>query len=131
MTASATSTVSMLQGVARLSHWGVIRVDGPDAAIFLQGQLTQDVLQLSPQEWRLAAFCSAKGRMQASFLVVQPALDTAQQNAAESSPVAPIFLLCSRDISWQTHERADQAGCRGVLELPFDPAQIVEMLRKV
>ena len=46
-------------------------------------------------------------------------------------PAIGSILLCSRDTSWQTHERADQAGCRGVLELPFDPAQIVEMLRKV
>jgi CheY-like chemotaxis protein len=46
-------------------------------------------------------------------------------------PAIGSIVLCSRNTSWQTHERADQAGCRGVLELPFDPTQIIEMLRKV
>jgi tRNA-modifying protein YgfZ len=121
MTASAASTGSILQGVARLHHWGVIRVDGPDAATFLQGQLTQDVLQLSPQEWRLAAFCSAKGRMQASFLVLQPALDPTRQNAAEdtteSAPAAPIFLLCSRDILGATLKRLSMFVLRAKAKL--------------
>jgi tRNA-modifying protein YgfZ len=121
MTASAASTVSILQGVARLPHWGIIRVDGPDAATFLQGQLTQDVLQLSSQEWRLAAFCSAKGRMQASFLVVKPALDIALQNTAEnateSSPAAPIFLLCSRDILGATLKRLSMFVLRAKAKL--------------
>jgi folate-binding Fe-S cluster repair protein YgfZ len=49
--------------------WGVIRAEGEDATSFLQGQLTQDFA--SPRqtgEARLAALCSAKGRMQASFV---------------------------------------------------------------
>lgn len=117
MTAFAASTASILQGVARLPHWGIIRVDGPDAAAFLQGQLTQDVLSLSPQEWRLAAFCSAKGRMQASFLVVQPALDTALKNTAESSPAAPILLLCSRDILGATLKRLSMFVLRAKAKL--------------
>ena len=52
-----------------LGHWGVIRATGADAASFLQGQLTNDVAGLSPDEARLAGFCSAKGRLQASFVV--------------------------------------------------------------
>lgn len=57
-----------LNGVAPLPHLGVIRVAGEDAARFLQGQLTQDFALLGTGEARLAAFCSAKGRMQASFI---------------------------------------------------------------
>lgn len=57
-----------LNGVAQLDHLGVIRVQGEDAAKFLQGQLTQDFALLGPDEARLAAFCNAKGRMQASFI---------------------------------------------------------------
>jgi tRNA-modifying protein YgfZ len=48
---------------------GLIRARGADAGSFLQGQLTQDVLLMKPDELRLAAWCSAKGRMLASFLV--------------------------------------------------------------
>jgi folate-binding protein YgfZ len=47
----------------------VIRAEGQDAANFLHGQLTQDVALLGLNEARLAAFCSAKGRMQASFVL--------------------------------------------------------------
>jgi hypothetical protein len=36
---------------------------------FLQGQLTNDVATLSLSQARLAGFCSAKGRLQASFVV--------------------------------------------------------------
>lgn len=59
-----------LEGVAPLPHLGVIRAQGEDAASFLHGQLTQDFVLLKPGQARLAAFCSAKGRMQASFLGV-------------------------------------------------------------
>lgn len=47
----------------------MIRARGADAAKFLQGQLTNDVLSLGPSNARLAGFCSAKGRLQASFVV--------------------------------------------------------------
>ena len=56
-------------GVCRLSDRGVIRASGSDAAKFLQGQLTNDVLTLTRDGARLAGFCSAKGRLQATFLV--------------------------------------------------------------
>jgi len=58
-----------LTGVTDLSHLGVIQVIGEDAVKFLQGQLTQDVALMSLQEARLAAFCNAKGRMQAGFVL--------------------------------------------------------------
>ena len=52
-----------LNGIAPLSHLGVIRVEGEDAAKFLHGQLTQDFALLGMDQARLAAFLSAKGRM--------------------------------------------------------------------
>ena len=58
-----------LDGACRLTDRGVIRATGADAATFLQGQLTNDVLSLSSDRARLAGFCSAKGRLQASFIV--------------------------------------------------------------
>lgn len=57
-----------LNGIALVPHLGVIRVLGADAASFLQGQLTQDFALLGHSEARLAAFCSAKGRVQATFI---------------------------------------------------------------
>ncbi|OYT99636.1 MAG: folate-binding protein YgfZ [Burkholderiales bacterium PBB1] len=55
-----------------LSHWGVIRAVGADAAPFLHGQLTQDVQTLGPHQARLAGYCSPKGRLLASFVIWKP-----------------------------------------------------------
>jgi tRNA-modifying protein YgfZ len=62
-----------LNGVTALTHLGVIAVEGDDAASFLQGQLTQDFALLGSGEARLAAYCTAKGRMLASFIGFKPA----------------------------------------------------------
>lgn len=62
-------------GMCSLADRGVIRAIGPDAATFLQGQLTNDVLTLEESAARLAGFCSAKGRLQASFVVWRAARD--------------------------------------------------------
>ena len=49
----------LLNGIAPLPHLGVIRVDGADAASFLQGQLTQDFVLLQDNQARLAAYRAA------------------------------------------------------------------------
>ena len=54
-----------------LSQWGLIRATGDDAATFLHGQLTQDVETLAAGEARLAAYCNAKGRMQATVIITK------------------------------------------------------------
>ena len=74
-----------LNGIAQVPHLGVIRVEGEDAAKFLHAQLTQDFALLGLSEARLAAFCSAKGRMLASFVGFK-------RSQGE------ILLVCSRDI---------------------------------
>ncbi|MDP1955551.1 MAG: folate-binding protein [Polaromonas sp.] len=86
------SSVAALSGITELTHLGVIRAAGEDAASFLQGQLTQDVAQLGLAEARLAAFCNAKGRMQASFVLFK-------RGEGE------ILLVCSRDILAATLKR--------------------------
>ena len=68
--------LSHLNGSCPLPHWGVIQAQGEDAANFLHNQLSNDVLLLPVGQSRLAAFCSAKGRMQASFILVKTAPDT-------------------------------------------------------
>jgi len=67
-----------------LPHWGLMRAHGEDAQTFLQGQLTNDVAQLGPHEVRLAGFCSAKGRLQASFLVWRAGPDDWRLACAQS-----------------------------------------------
>jgi len=81
-----------LNGVAPLPHLGVIRVEGDDAAKFLHGQLTQDFSLLGLSDARLAGFCSAKGRMQASFI------------GFKRSP-SEVLLVCQHDILAPTLKR--------------------------
>jgi tRNA-modifying protein YgfZ len=55
--------------VAMVTDQGLIAVTGDDAASFLHNQLTNDVEHLGLDEARLAGYCTAKGRLQASFLI--------------------------------------------------------------
>ena len=108
--ASSTHLVHALPGAQTLplAHLGVIRAAGADAASFLQGQLTQDVLTLAIGQSRLAAFCSAKGRMLASFWVLKRLGTDAQ----------PEFLLvCSRDILAQTLKRLSMFVMRAKVKM--------------
>jgi len=54
-----------------LSHQGLISVDGDDASDFLQGQLTNDVRDVSLQHSQLSAYCTHKGRMLANFRLLK------------------------------------------------------------
>jgi tRNA-modifying protein YgfZ len=55
--------------VAPLTHLGLLGCSGEDAQAFLHGQLSNDVKQLTSERSEYAAFCSAKGRMLANFLL--------------------------------------------------------------
>ncbi|CDH45260.1 CAF17-like 4Fe-4S cluster assembly/insertion protein YgfZ [Candidatus Contendibacter odensensis] len=54
-----------------LSHLGLIAVHGPDAERFLQGQLTCDVRQVTPEHSLIGAHCNPKGRAVADFRLFQ------------------------------------------------------------
>ena len=51
-----------------LSHLGLLEISGADADIFLQGQLSNDVLMLNGSNAHYSAYCNPKGRMLALFL---------------------------------------------------------------
>ncbi|MCX7627471.1 MAG: folate-binding protein [Methylophilaceae bacterium] len=52
-----------------LDHLGLIAFTGEDAQSFLQGQLTNDVRLISADRSQLAGYCTAKGRLLATFLL--------------------------------------------------------------
>jgi len=54
--------------VADLTHLGILRVAGDDAATFLQGQVTNDIKLLEGSISQYAGYCSPKGRLLALFL---------------------------------------------------------------
>ena len=57
-----------LPRIVELDHLTLLRAKGPDAASFLHGQLTSEVQGLC--ESRLAAYCTAQGRVLTVFLVI-------------------------------------------------------------
>ncbi len=54
-----------------LPQQGLLAVNGPDAAKFLQGQITCDVRELENNTTRLGAQCNIKGRMLLCFRALQ------------------------------------------------------------
>ncbi len=50
-----------------LDPLGVLRLEGPDAEAFLQGQLSSDVRRLAAGRWQPTTYNSPKGRMLANF----------------------------------------------------------------
>jgi tRNA-modifying protein YgfZ len=55
---------------ARLNRYGLLSVSGADGREFLHAQLTNDIRNLPPERAALAGWCSAKGRLLATFLVI-------------------------------------------------------------
>jgi folate-binding protein YgfZ len=94
---------SLPTGALPLSDWGLIRASGDDARSFLHSQLTQDVQQLEPGRARLAGYCSAKGRLLASFVIWLDAN-------------GDVLLACSADLLPATLKRLSmfvlRAKCR-------------------
>ncbi len=83
---------TLLHGIAPLTHLGLIRAQGDDAALFIHGQLTNDFLLLGLSEARLAGYCNAKGRLQASLIGFKRSQ-------------SDILLVCSHDILAATLQR--------------------------
>ena len=103
----------LLQGVTpALDTLGVIRAEGPDAAAFLHGQLTQDFVLMGAHEARLAALCTPKGRMIASFIGLRAAPEV-------------ILLVCSRDLLAATLKRLSMYVLRAKVKLSDASTEIV------
>ncbi|WP_225785431.1 folate-binding protein YgfZ [Xenophilus sp. Marseille-Q4582] len=98
-------TANVFQGVTpALTHLGVIRAEGPEAAAFLHGQLTQDFVLMKPDQARLAALCTPKGRMIASFIGLQPRPEQ-------------VLLVCSQDLLAATLKRLSMFVLRAKVKL--------------
>jgi folate-binding protein YgfZ len=104
MSQTTFATSEPLNGIAPLPHLGIIRALGSDAASFLHNQLTNDVLLMKEGQSRLAAFCNAKGRMQASFVVYK--------RSAEE-----VLLICRKDLIAQTVKRLSMFVLRAKAKL--------------
>jgi folate-binding protein YgfZ len=97
-------------GAARLADWGVIRARGADAASFLHGQLSSDIAHLGTAQARLAGYCSAKGRLLASFVGWRSGDDW--------------LLACSADLLAPTLKRLRMFVLRAKCELSDASAEL-------
>ena len=61
--------MSFSPSAVHLSDLAVIEASGTDAASFLHGQLSHDILSLEPGQARLAGYCTAKGRLLGTMVV--------------------------------------------------------------
>jgi tRNA-modifying protein YgfZ len=92
-----------------LKDWSCISVIGPDAVDFLQNQLTNSVKSITNtpaasiatphQQNRFAGYCSAKGRLMASFWITRQdtAVGGANVEGTESQPA--FYLFISKDLA--------------------------------
>ena len=88
---------------ARLDHLGILRFDGDDAQVFLQGQLTCDVAQVAPRSISYGAYCNAKGRMLATFLLWRDA--------------AGFAMALSRDLAAAVHKQLSKFVLRSKVKV--------------
>ena len=98
-------------GLVPLSDSGLIRARGADAVSFLQGQLTNDVATLGLAQARLAGFCSAKGRLQASFIFWKHAPDE-------------LLLVCAASVLPATLKRLSMFVLRAQCKLSDASAEL-------
>lgn len=133
---------------AKLGRYGLLSVTGADARAFLHAQLTNDIEHLGAERAALAGWCSAKGRLLATFLVVPAAdgflLQLARDLAAPVARRLSMFVLRSKvkitdvsdgwmqfgvwdadlpppEVRWSGHRATVKVGERRYLELVPEP----------
>ena len=99
---------------ARLSRYGLLSVTGDDAREFLHAQLTNDIRNLPADRAALAGWCSAKGRLLATFLVIPSPqgflLQLARDLAAPVAKRLAMFVLRAKVKVADESERWAQDG---------------------
>jgi tRNA-modifying protein YgfZ len=118
-----------------LGHLGLVRASGEDVKPFLQGQLTSDVRNTTPQSAQLSAYCSPKGRMLAGMLVFQRGDDLFLQLPADRLPAVlqrlRMFVLRAKvtleDVS-ASYPRIGLSGACARELLPVDPDTTLAVL---
>jgi folate-binding protein YgfZ len=113
-----------------LSNWSVITVTGADATEFLQSQLTNSVKSIKStplgqiaqldQGSRFSGYCSAKGRLMASFWISRYDVTT------ETGETVPQFQLAlSSDLAAQTAKRLSMFVLRAKVKVLDQTDQVL------
>ena len=101
-------------GMTELSTLGLLSIKGLDAKTFLQGQVTCNLNDITPQKSLLGAHCNLKGRMQSIFRIFldshdktsmhyylclpQPMLAIAQQNFKKFALFSKVDITIATDL---------------------------------
>ena len=106
---SLTSNNNLNTCFTPLKNWSCISVIGVDAVDFLQNQLTNSVKSIantpaasiaSPhQQNRFAGYCSAKGRLMASFWITRQDTSVGGENPAGTESQPAFYLFISKDLA--------------------------------
>ena len=99
---------------ARLTRYGLLSVTGADARAFLHAQLTNDIEHMTSDRAVIAGWCSAKGRLLATFLVIPAAdgflLQVARDLAAPVAKRLSMFILRAKAKLSDVSESWEQFG---------------------
>lgn len=123
-----------------LGGYGLLRVEGADARAFLHAQLTVDVEQLAPDRARRAGWCSAKGRLLATFLLVPSdggfLLQLSRDLVAPVAKRLAMFILRAKvevsDVTgtWPQHGIWDEGAVAGLealgLRAPIEDLEVAQ-----
>jgi tRNA-modifying protein YgfZ len=103
-------------GLLDRSERGKLAIVGPDAAEYLQGQLTSDVEALEPGDGQYAALLDRKGHMQADMRVLRP---NAEEIWLDTEPeaLAPALRHLTMYSIGREVEVVDATGERAILSL--------------
>ena len=101
--------------VTKLDQFGFLLVTGKDATKFLQGYVTCDLADITPESGGMGAVCNLQGRMVTSFRIV--AVDGGYLLRMMRERVAPTMEFLKKYIVFSKAEMKDASGginCLGV-----------------
>jgi len=109
--------------IAPLTHLGMIECTGEEAKTFLHNQLSSDINHLGVDAAQHSAWCSAKGRMLASFLVFHNGADYQLQLSADL--VMAILKRLQMFVLRSKVKLNDLSACREFIGLSGPQAEIL------
>lgn len=100
-----------------LQQYGLIRFQGEESQVFLQGQLSSDIRALTINAAQYSSYSTPKGRMQASFLISRQGDDYVLQIAAELQTAIQkrlsMFIMRSKTKASDANTELVQVGIAG------------------
>ena len=110
--ASLTTKVFDVEGQWRLAEQAIIHLQGPDAAGFLHGQLSNAVEGMPEDTARPAGYCTAQGRLLANGVVWRRGADS-------------LDFMVSRDLAPELLQRLRMFVLRAKVQLSLDETRTV------